>query len=441
MSISDNSPIRFSAVENLALSQSNDPKKECSSLHAELVTNKLATQLLSNSQNMEEALKRATLLIKKISSNSDPQQTIEKALLIDSSVRAILQHCKDDYEKALEKIYSDEFKHIQTDFREALEVYPQTTTPSDEPTIYCIHKDQQLGKGHASKAKVCENLQTHKKYCRLGMRLEKTPIMERRILDFFKEQHKGLLQIIDISPGFIGKKGKLKRAFIVEKYDGSLKKLISSQSESSSTNVSGSQSESSSEASQNPLNLTPEQKIKITIDLLEGLKALHEAGIAHNDLKPENVLIRFNQETQEYEAVIGDIDMASDIHEDVHRGTPHYWAPEMVLHYDQTLNLAAKDVYEMGEVLLALWQTELEDYNISSLIDINESFQTSDPTERQPVFKVLTPQNYERCKPLSNDPPFVHFLYSIMQFKPENRLSAEEALKQFTAMTAKGTII
>lgn len=64
--------------------------------------------------------------------------------------------------------------------------------------------------------------------------------------------------------------------------------------------------------------------------ILDGLKILENLQIYHQDLKPKNIMIGFN----DYEAVIGDFGHSleynsSDWIEEGNTGTPDYDAPEM----------------------------------------------------------------------------------------------------------------
>ncbi len=77
---------------------------------------------------------------------------------------------------------------------------------------------------------------------------------------------------------------------------------------------------------------TVKQALPLVTDMLEGLAALHEAGIVHRDVKPSNILI-----TPERVAKITDFGVAASVEDgtpptegDRFVGTPRYMAPEQL---------------------------------------------------------------------------------------------------------------
>jgi len=84
--------------------------------------------------------------------------------------------------------------------------------------------------------------------------------------------------------------------------------------------------------SANPLTL--EHKLKIIIDILDGLSYAHQEGIIHRDLKPENILLSVN--SGGWKAKISDFGVAKIEKEDTvanisnigDTGSPAYMAPE-----------------------------------------------------------------------------------------------------------------
>jgi len=83
--------------------------------------------------------------------------------------------------------------------------------------------------------------------------------------------------------------------------------------------------------------------------LIEGLSFLHRSGVAHLDLKLENILIGDG-----YNMKIADFD-TSFFKDDKHhrsRGTQGYRAPEIIL--GECADKKAADIYSMGIILFAL---------------------------------------------------------------------------------------
>lgn len=92
--------------------------------------------------------------------------------------------------------------------------------------------------------------------------------------------------------------------------------------------------------------------ISIIRDIIDGLKAAHEADIVHRDLKPNNVLFDVHGR-----AVLADFGIAKDLRSKGRRssifgrpgvGTPHYMSPEQHLGTKVT---KAWDIYSVGVLL------------------------------------------------------------------------------------------
>lgn len=92
---------------------------------------------------------------------------------------------------------------------------------------------------------------------------------------------------------------------------------------------------------------------KIVPQLNEGLRALHEKGLLHKDLKPSNVMLR----TEQYDIALIDFGISSLLESDAtvlltQTGlTPQYAAPETM----QGMFMEESDYYSMGMTLCALF--------------------------------------------------------------------------------------
>ena len=102
---------------------------------------------------------------------------------------------------------------------------------------------------------------------------------------------------------------------------------------------------------------TPQERLGIALQLLEGVGAAHRAGMVHRDLKPGNVLIA--REDDGWVAKVTDFGLAKLRGSQpltltgVAMGTPRYMAPEQLVdakHVD-----ARADVYALGAVLFELY--------------------------------------------------------------------------------------
>ncbi len=95
--------------------------------------------------------------------------------------------------------------------------------------------------------------------------------------------------------------------------------------------------------------LMREWLVRYFLPALEGLRALHEAGIAHRDIKPENFLLDGESpkvadfglaRSLSLQAVTGSADM---------KGTPRYMAPEQFMDFRRSDQRA--DIYALGKIL------------------------------------------------------------------------------------------
>ncbi|MFC4639363.1 serine/threonine-protein kinase [Deinococcus hohokamensis] len=82
--------------------------------------------------------------------------------------------------------------------------------------------------------------------------------------------------------------------------------------------------------------VAPEAALRITAGVLRGVTALHDRGITHQDLKPENVLLAGASPTAAAVRLIDfgmshARDLPHDIHGGTRMGTPHFMAPEQFL--------------------------------------------------------------------------------------------------------------
>ncbi len=104
--------------------------------------------------------------------------------------------------------------------------------------------------------------------------------------------------------------------------------------------------------------LAPREAAKIVVELLDGLRAAHDAGIVHRDLKPENVYLLRNKGGREDFVKIVDFGISkfnslggefSMTRTGAVMGTPYYLSPEQAKG-DRTLDHRA-DIYAVGVIL------------------------------------------------------------------------------------------
>jgi len=102
--------------------------------------------------------------------------------------------------------------------------------------------------------------------------------------------------------------------------------------------------------------LAPARAARLLRQLGEALEAIHQKGICHRDVKPENVMVR-NPETPSEEAVLIDfsISLVKEAEETLHglsraAGTFEYMAPEQAIGYAQP----SSDIYSLAKLLLEM---------------------------------------------------------------------------------------
>ena len=101
--------------------------------------------------------------------------------------------------------------------------------------------------------------------------------------------------------------------------------------------------------------MDPEEALPIIVDLVEGLKAAHRAGVIHRDFKSANIML--SRDDDEHRPVITDFGLAVDnehfqtedlTHTGTVVGTPFYMAPEQLTGQEIT---PATDQYALGVVI------------------------------------------------------------------------------------------
>ncbi|MCA8925158.1 MAG: serine/threonine protein kinase [Planctomycetes bacterium] len=125
--------------------------------------------------------------------------------------------------------------------------------------------------------------------------------------------------------------------------------------------------------------LTPTRAAQVLEQLADAVQALHDAGVLHRDIKPDNVVLRLDGVP-----VLLDFGTAKDLRgETLTRtgdflGTPEYVAPEEVGLTDRTRLTPAADVYGLGALLYYLL-TGRPPFSGSPLL-VLEAVQHQDPT-------------------------------------------------------------
>ncbi len=120
-------------------------------------------------------------------------------------------------------------------------------------------------------------------------------------------------------------------------------------------------------------NLTNEQKEHLINSIVNIVRNVHNAGTIHRDIKSDNILVTYNEETNFYEAVLIDWETSRAIKEDKREfaSTLQFWPPEYINAYvanggdlekgRESLNdvpAVSLDYWNLGLVIYQIWNGE-----------------------------------------------------------------------------------
>lgn len=162
--------------------------------------------------------------------------------------------------------------------------------------------------------------------------------------------------------------------------------------------------------------ISREELLCLLADVFSGLVFLHESGFVHCDLKPDNILIRFDSTSNRIQAVIADLGAATPIKEarsGKHKtGSPAYTAPER-LYEGFSLN---SDLYSVGVIAFQLYTGQLP--FMGSVQDIYRAHLTQAPALSE-----------------IHDVKIRHLIAMLLEKKPQHRIaSASQALDIIQSM-------
>lgn len=119
---------------------------------------------------------------------------------------------------------------------------------------------------------------------------------------------------------------------------------------------------------QNNPELSPEQRLTIALNMAKELQRLHQAGIAHFDIKPDNFMIHYDKTKTEYTVKLIDFGFSYCPYLPqfpllIKKGTPHYAAPEVLSdsrsseipalsETDSFTTITKADVWSLGVAIL-----------------------------------------------------------------------------------------
>lgn len=100
-------------------------------------------------------------------------------------------------------------------------------------------------------------------------------------------------------------------------------------------------------------DMTLQHRLRIFLQVLDGIAAAHRRGIVHRDIKPSNILVRSDSHAKVLDFGIAvDTQFLEDTGEHYYRGTPAFSAPEQIT--APVKISAATDVFALGVLLYQL---------------------------------------------------------------------------------------
>jgi serine/threonine protein kinase len=181
----------------------------------------------------------------------------------------------------------------------------------------------------------------------------------------------------------------------------------------------------------------------LTYQMLKGLKYMHEAGLIHRDIKPSNVLVNADLHLK-----LCDFGLSRGISEQENEAmteyvvTRHYRAPEVMTNptnYDTKIDmwgvgcilaeLLGREVLFPGEDYLSQLKLIIQHVGIPSKEDLdlvhkNARAYIQDLEKQTEGKKTDWAKKYPKA-----DPKALDLLVKLLQFSPEKRISAKDALE------------
>ncbi|HSW70114.1 MAG TPA: serine/threonine-protein kinase [Gammaproteobacteria bacterium] len=180
--------------------------------------------------------------------------------------------------------------------------------------------------------------------------------------------------------------------------------------------------------------LSKEHRIQLTINLLQALKKVHDAGIIHQDIKPGNIMV----DLATLEVTIIDFGLSIERNKPITAisGTPGYYSPEVFGNKDSISQ--KRDIYAMGLVLREIWDDKI--WGIENQTRHNNEPMYPDYLYLQyqlnlsmlpPKFSNDMTQEMRRSMTIDEQNLIIKILTETTKSSPDERMSIETALSLF----------
>ena len=140
---------------------------------------------------------------------------------------------------------------------------------------------------------------------------------------------------------------------------------------------------------------------------------VHECGIAHRDIKPDNILISKDGTLKVVDFGVSEIFSRGQLQMSKSTGSPAFFAPEMC-GVSRSIQASCGDVWAMGITLYAMCFGYLP-FQEKSLIKLYDSIKDNQ-------FQLLTRPEY----PLDADSRLIDLLNRLLEKNPDKRITIEE---------------
>lgn len=194
--------------------------------------------------------------------------------------------------------------------------------------------------------------------------------------------------------------------------------------------------------------LTNEQKLKIILDVMRSVKALHERGILHCDLKLENILTLITNENNQksYEAYLTDFGHSYKPKENNHYGfgTPSYWTPETVDAFFKSENphfpnpQEKDDAWALGCIAYSIFY-DCNPIWFDVLQDLSETKFSSDQSKFQTLYSTFNQMMKNWSSNLQNISE-KNFIYKMLNPNLKERIPFSEAFKLVEQLAVKQNV-